>query len=124
MTVTFDSSCAIWFFLNFGRTKSGDVEEDSQPGTGRYHRRCHSMIHAEEGTRGLLQNLLKQEECSSSAGDGLDETHTNDKVVTEKDASRDARNCKRCFFRHQECFAQLQGGNVPILYEACQQETK
>ena len=57
------------------------------------------MIHAQEGTRGLLQNLLKQEECSSSqAGDGLDETHTNDKVVTEKDAyaSRFAR--KRRFF--------------------------
>ena len=55
------------------------------------------MIHAQEGTRGLLQKkLLKQEECSSSAGDGLDETHTNDKVVTEKDASRDAR--KRRFF--------------------------
>ena len=49
------------------------------------------MIHAQEGTRGLLQNLLKQEECSPSAGDCLDETHTNDKVVTEKDASRDAR---------------------------------
>ena len=31
MTVTFDSSCAIWIFLNFERTKSGDVEEDSQP---------------------------------------------------------------------------------------------
>ena len=31
MTVTFDSSCAIRFSLNFGRTKSGDVEEDSQP---------------------------------------------------------------------------------------------
>ena len=45
------------------------------------------MIHAQEGTRGLLQKLLKQEECSSSAGDGLDETHTNDKVVTEKDAT-------------------------------------
>ena len=54
------------------------------------------MIHAQEGTRGLLQNLLKQEECSSSAGDGLDETHTNDKVVTEKDASHVAR--KRRFF--------------------------
>ena len=49
------------------------------------------MIHAQEGTRGLLQKLFKQEECSSSDGDGLDETHTNDKVVTEKDASRDAR---------------------------------
>ena len=55
------------------------------------------MIHAQEGTQGLLQNLLKQEESSSSAGDGFDETHTaNDKVVTEKDASRDAR--KRRFF--------------------------
>ena len=31
LTVTFDSSCAIWFFLNFGRTISGEVEEDSQP---------------------------------------------------------------------------------------------
>ena len=60
------------------------------------------MIHAQEGTRGLLQNLLKQEECSSSAGDGLDETHTNDdKVVTEKDASRDAR--KRRFFTRSAC---------------------
>ena len=54
------------------------------------------MIHAQEGTRGLLQNLLKQEECSSSASDGLDETHTNDKVLTKKDASRVAR--KRRFF--------------------------
>ena len=60
------------------------------------HRRCYSMIHEQEGTRGLLQNVLKQEECSSSAGDGLDETHTNDKVVTEKDASRVA--LKRSFF--------------------------
>ena len=31
LKVTFDSSCAIWFFLNFGRTNCGDVEEDSQP---------------------------------------------------------------------------------------------
>ena len=54
------------------------------------------MIHAQEGTQGLLQKLWKQEECSSSAGDGLDETHTNDKVVMEKDASRVAR--KRRFF--------------------------
>ena len=54
------------------------------------------MIHAQEDTRSLLQKLLKQEECSSSDGDGLDETHNNDKVVTKKDASRDAR--KRRFF--------------------------
>ena len=54
------------------------------------------MIQAQEDSRGLLQKLLKQEECSSSDGDGLDETHTNDKVVTEKDALRDAR--KRRFF--------------------------
>ena len=58
------------------------------------------MIQAQEDSRGLqlLQKLLKQEECSSSAGDGLDETHTNNKVVMEKDldASRDA--CKRRFF--------------------------
>ena len=58
------------------------------------------MIHAQEGTRGLLQTLLKQEKCSLSGGDGLDETHTNDKVVTmtEKDASRDAR-MRRFFTR-------------------------
>ena len=80
----------------------------------------YSMIHAQEGTRGLLQNLFKQEECSSSAGDGLDETHTNDKVVTEKDASR---RPQAALF-HPECFAQLQGGDVPILYEAWLQETK
>ena len=79
------------------------------------------MIHAQEGTRGLLQNLLKQEECSSPAGDGLDETHTNDKVVKEKDASR--RRPQAALF-HQECFAQLQGGDVPMLYEAWPQETK
>ena len=29
-------------------------EEDSHATTGRYHRRCYSMIHAQEGTRGLL----------------------------------------------------------------------
>ena len=54
------------------------------------------MIHTQEGTGGLLQKLWKQEECSSSDGDGLEETHTNDKVVTEKDASRNAR--KQRFF--------------------------
>ena len=31
LTVTFDSSCAIWVFLNFGRTKSGDVEDGQPP---------------------------------------------------------------------------------------------
>ena len=81
------------------------------------------MIHAQEGTRGLLQNLLKQEECSSSAGDGLDETHTNDKVVTDPGERCVARHPQAALF-HQECFAQLQGGDVPILYEAWLQETK
>ena len=87
--------------------------EDSQLATGRHHRRCYSMIHAQEGTRGLLQKLFKQEECSSSDGDGLDETHNNDKVVTEKDG----RTTPASSAFHQECFAQLQGGDVPILYE-------
>ena len=67
------------------------------------------MIHAQEGTRGLLQTLLKQENCSLSGGDGLDETHTNDKVVTmtEKDASRDAR--KRRFFTRTGVLCPRQG---------------
>ena len=121
LTVTFDSSCAIWFFLNFGRTKSGDVEEDSQPPVVIIGAVTVGYTH-KKVTRGLLQKLLTQEECSSSDGDGLNETHTNDKVVTEKDASRDTRKRRRLF--HQECFAQLQGGDVPILYEACLQETK
>ena len=71
---------------------------------------------------GLASKLVEgRRNVPRQAGDGLDETHTNDKVVTEKDASRDAR--ERRFF-HQECFAQLQGGDVPILYEAWLQETK
>ena len=79
------------------------------------------MIHAQEGTRGLLQNLLKQEECSSSAGDGLDETHTNDKVVTEK--MRRATPASGAFSPGVLKVAQLQGGDVPILYESWLQET-
>ena len=46
----------------------------------------------------LKSCLLKQEECSSSDCDGLDETHTNDKVVTEKAESRDAGK-RRLFTR-------------------------
>ena len=79
------------------------------------------IIHAQEGTRGLLQNLLKQEECSSSAGDGLDETRANDKVVTEKDASRDTR--KRCFFT-RSALPNCKAGTCLFCLEAWLQETK
>ena len=52
------------------------------------------MIHRRHS--GLPSKLVEAGGMFLVTGDDLDETHTNDKVVTEKDASRDAR--ERRFF--------------------------
>ena len=119
LTVTFDSSCAIWFFLYFGRTKSGDVEEDSQPPVviigavtvwythkkafGACFKSCWSRRNVRVGWWWFGRDTHQWQ-----SGDG-------ERCV--------ARRPQAAPF-HQECFAKLQGGDVPILYEAWLQETK